>query len=216
MGKQLYLAIYTVRKVKFVVNEKAALLTYYTTLQSILRHGISIGGQQLLYLPSLQIKKNVTAIDRLSQYGSYQLNDNRWKCLFQPDAKVAYDSFQNDLLIIFNDCFPEKTIKISEQSKSKPEKETQEILILRNQIEAARTVASVKKDEATFGFLRFLEKQLKEQIEKQIRADDAKKLAESDNKNRTIWEIIKSRTNSKCDVTSESLLTTRRAKQVLG
>ncbi|KAL3273581.1 hypothetical protein HHI36_015015 [Cryptolaemus montrouzieri] len=81
------------------------------------------------------------------------------------------------------------------------------ILTLRNQIEAARTVASVKKDEATFGFSRFLEKQLKELIEKQIRADDAKKLAESDNKSTAIWERIKSRNNSKCYVTSESLLT---------
>ncbi|KAL3283351.1 hypothetical protein HHI36_006499 [Cryptolaemus montrouzieri] len=72
----------------------------------------------------------------------------------------------------------------SDQSKNKPEKETQEILTLRNQIEA-RTIASVMKDEATLGLFRFL-KQLKEQIEKQIRANDAKKLARSDNKSRAI------------------------------
>ncbi|KAL3288319.1 hypothetical protein HHI36_002767, partial [Cryptolaemus montrouzieri] len=70
---------------------------------------------------------------------------------------------------------------------------------------AARTIASVKKDETTFGLLRFLKKEPKEQIEKQIRANDAKKLAASDNENRAIWEIVNSRTNSKCDVTSESL-----------
>ncbi|KAL3287934.1 hypothetical protein HHI36_002390 [Cryptolaemus montrouzieri] len=83
---------------------------------------------------------------------------------------------KRNLLVIFNDCFPEKTIRISEQSKSKRvEKETQGILTLRNQIEAATTIASVKKDEATFGLLRFLKKQLKEQIRKQIRVNDAKK-----------------------------------------
>ncbi|KAL3283186.1 hypothetical protein HHI36_006338, partial [Cryptolaemus montrouzieri] len=124
-----------------------------------------------------------------------KLKSERWECLLERNVQIAFDGFQRRLLYISDQCFLEKRIKIG--PKNKPKIDATEILTLQNQLEAAQTIASVRKDERPMNLLKFLKHKLKKEIQKQIKYVDTQKMSLSENKSKAIWEIIKSRINTK-------------------
>ncbi|KAL3289601.1 hypothetical protein HHI36_023014 [Cryptolaemus montrouzieri] len=85
--------------------------------------------------------------------------------------------------------------------------ETPEVNALRDQVEAADTIAMVRRDDEYMGLYRALKDRLKQAIEMKVRDDYIKYIKESENRSRAIWKVTYSKKRWKRNLKTDDLNT---------
>lgn len=104
------------------------------------------------------------------------------------DAQSCFTAFHNKVIEIFNFCFPikTKTVTIKNQSKYR----TEELISMKNKLDAMGTIAKVINDNCINEVYRQYKHEYREAIDRTRKLENEQKIINSDNKQKTIWQII--------------------------
>ncbi|XP_045474969.1 uncharacterized protein LOC123680892 [Harmonia axyridis] len=183
-----------------------------STYQAItVNHHLSDHLAQRLELQTTEIpeKEKYEFIRIINENNTYhfreRLKNVDWEFIKNMSAPLSCNGFHKAVTDTFNQCFPEKRIKI----RSVPPKkywERPEIIELKKKVDAAHTIFSVERNENTEKLYTKLKHQLTQLIESTIKTENTQILNESSNKNRAIWKFINSKIKGKTKTNNAKLL----------
>lgn len=131
-----------------------------------------------------------------------------WACLECLHARAAYTAFHDVLHGLFNDIMPEK------EKMAKPNKQhhkcTEEVQKIKRTLDALNVVRVASGSEASRWLYQCYRERYREKIEEEKRRVNARRIENSTNKQRAIWDVIRRETgkNSK-EIKEQSQLTSR-------
>lgn len=128
-----------------------------------------------------------------------------WTKTYSDSAIVQFTEFHDRLLDIFRSCFPEKKVIVNK--KKKKYSVSQEITTIKDRLEAADTIAKVKKDQASEELCKVLRRSLRMKIRETVKKKNADKLSISNNRYQTMWQLIREETNKNGSARTENNLT---------
>ncbi|XP_045480881.1 uncharacterized protein LOC123685270 [Harmonia axyridis] len=131
-----------------------------------------------------------------------------WKLIWNGNAGVQYGNFHCTLVDLFNSSFPEKKIKLVQRGKYHCNKN---LKYLKSKVEAARTIAEVRKDEPSYALYNALRTTLREEIKKTVKSKNSKRINSAENKFQEMWNLIREETGRKRKVQVISHTTTAEA-----
>lgn len=126
-----------------------------------------------------------------------------WRLIWNENAGVQYSNFHDTLAGLFNSSFPEKKVKVGQRKKYICHRNLKN---LKRRVEAAQTIAEVRKDEPSYALYNTLKTTLKKEIQKTVKSKHSKRIINAENKFKAVWNLISEETGKqrKCQVVSHT------------
>lgn len=149
-------------------------------------------------------KKRIFNLNNINKF-KLSLKNINWNLIISSDKTMDenYNSFETLLLKILNDSIPIKTIKLN-QNKRK-DWLTRGIKISCKNKRLLRILTSYSNNPVLTKQYKIYEKTLKQIVNKSKRLQFVKEIRNSTNKTKTMWKIIKERTNKKPTTTQQNI-----------
>ncbi|KAK9892605.1 hypothetical protein WA026_020986 [Henosepilachna vigintioctopunctata] len=94
-----------------------------------------------------------------------------WTTILAPQAEVQYNNFNNTLMKILEESFPERKVEVIKRKKYKYKKSIKQ---LKNKVDAAGTIYRTKKDDNSKKLYEALKNKLREGIAESVKSGNEK------------------------------------------
>ncbi|XP_044766826.1 uncharacterized protein LOC123322842 [Coccinella septempunctata] len=165
---------------------------------------------QILRIPTAKMKPENTKYRIRRQFTNKNthrfiegIRSINWRLIWNENAGVQYSNFHDTLTGLFNSSFPEKKVKVGQRKKYICHRNLKN---LKRRVEAAQTIAEVRKDEPSYALYNTLKTTLKKEIQKTVKSKHSKRIINAENKFKAMWNLIREETGKqrKCQVVSHT------------
>lgn len=143
--------------------------------------------EKFRYKPDINEENTYLFIDSLREVD--------WNIISHMDAEAAYQVFHETVVECFKSCFPLKRKKVSRVKRTKLVR-SPDLERLKNQVDAARTIFLVRRDDVSKEVYKRLKEAYKNSVDDAVRSDYLEQIRISKQVSKTTWKVIKLNTDA--------------------